>query len=108
MKDIECGKSPIAAVCREFSVSDVSVCNWLHKYSSYLQKGVGSGKTERDVSAKERERELSEVQAALGKKQLQTRFLEMIIEFLFSANPACSLRSAIAATQAKLVIRYYP
>jgi transposase-like protein len=82
VKDIENGKASIAAVCREFSVSDVSVYNWLHKYSSYLQKGVKLvvERHSEMYRSKELEKELKEVQAALGKKQLQIEFLEMVID----------------------------
>jgi transposase-like protein len=82
VKDIEEGKASIASVCREFSVSDVSVYNWLHKYSHYLQKGVRLVVEHQSevYRSKELERELKEVQAALGKKQLQVEFLEMLID----------------------------
>ena len=82
VKDIENGKASIAAVCREFSVSAVSVYNWLHKYSSYLQKGVKLVVERRSemYRSKELEKQLKEVQAAVGKKQLQIEFLEMVIE----------------------------
>ena len=82
VKDIEDGKASIASVCREFSVSDVSVYNWLHKYSHYLQKGVRLVVEHQSevYRSKELERELKEVQAALGKKQLQVEFLEMLID----------------------------
>jgi len=82
VKDIENGKASVAAVCREFSVSDVSVYNWLHKYSNYLQKGVKLvvERHSEMYRSMELEKELKEVQAALGKKQLQIEFLEMVIE----------------------------
>lgn len=82
VKDIENGKTSVAAVCREFSVSDVSVYNWLHKYSNYLQKGVKLvvERHSEMYRSRELEKELKEVQAALGKKQLQIEFLEMVIE----------------------------
>lgn len=82
VKDIEDGKASIASVCREFSVSDVSVYNWLHKYSHYLQRGVKLVVEHQSEGyrSKELERELKEVQAALGKKQLQVEFLEMLLD----------------------------
>ncbi len=40
VKDIESGKATIAQVCREFSVSDVSVYNWLNKYSKFHKQGA--------------------------------------------------------------------
>lgn len=82
VKDIENGKASIASVCREFSVSDVSVYNWIHKYSHFLQKGATLVVEHHSevYRSKELEKELKEVQAALGKKQLEIEFLETLIE----------------------------
>lgn len=82
VKDIEDGKASIASVCREFSVSDVSVYNWIHKYSRFLQKGVKLVVEHNSevYRSKELEKELKDVQAALGKKQLEVEFLEMLID----------------------------
>lgn len=82
VKDIEEGKASIASVCRELLVSDVSVYNWLHKYSRFLQKGVKLIVEQQSevYRSKELAQELKEVQAALGKKQLQVDFLEKLIE----------------------------
>jgi transposase len=81
VKDIEDGKVSIASVSREFSVSDVSVYNWIHKYSRFLQKGVKLVVEHHSevYRSKELEKELKEAQAALGKKQLEIEFLEMLI-----------------------------
>lgn len=82
VKDIEQGKVSIAAVCREYTVSHVSVYKWLNKYSSYLQKGV---KLVMELSSegyrsKELERRLKDIEAALGRKQIEVEFLEKLIE----------------------------
>lgn len=82
VKEIEQGKVSIAAVCREYSVSNVSVYNWLHKYSSFLQKGV---KVVMEVNSegyksKALEKEVKNLEAALGRKQMEVEFLEKLIE----------------------------
>jgi transposase len=82
VKDIEQGKATVADVCREYSVSNVSVYKWLNKYSSYLQKGV---KLVMELSSegyrsKELEKQVREYAEALGRKQIQIDFLEKLIE----------------------------
>lgn len=82
VKDIEAGKVSIASVCREYSVGSTTVYRWLHKYSTYLQKGV---KVVLELSSegyktKELEKRLREAEAALGRKQMEVDFLEKMIE----------------------------
>ena len=82
VKDIEQGKVTIASVCREYSVSSACVYKWLHKYSSYLQKGV---KLVMELSSegyrsKELEKQVKDLEAALGRKQMEIDFLEKLIE----------------------------
>lgn len=82
VKDIEQGRASISAVCREYSVSNVSVYKWLNQYSSFLQKGV---KLVMELSSecyksKELEKQVKELEAALGRKQIEVEFLEKLIE----------------------------
>lgn len=82
VKDIESGKVSIAALCREYEVSNTSVYKWLNKYSRHLR----SGKTlvlQMDSEAyktKELEKKVLELEAALGRKQLEIEFLNRMIE----------------------------
>lgn len=82
VKDIEQGKSTIAGVCREYSVSNVSIYRWLNKYSSFLKKGVKvvMESASEGYRSKELEKEVRDLQAALGRKQIQVEFLEKMIE----------------------------
>jgi transposase len=82
VKDIEQGKVTISSVCREYSVTSASVYKWIHKYSSYLQKGV---KLVMELSSegyrsKELEKQIKDLEAALGRKQMEIDFLEKLIE----------------------------
>jgi transposase len=82
VKDIESGKATIAQVCREFSVSDVSVYNWLNKYSKFHKQGAAiivELKSE-TYRSKELEKKLKDLEAALGRKQLEVEFLNKLIE----------------------------
>lgn len=82
VKDIEDGKASIASVRREYSVANTTVYRWIHKYSTYMQKGV---KVVLELSSegyrsKELEKKLKEAEAALGRKQMEVDFLEKMIE----------------------------
>ena len=82
IKDLEQGKVRVAQVCRDYSVSHQSVYNWLEKYSSSYNKQVRivvEGKSE-SFRSKELEKENKELQAALGRKQLEVEFLNKLIE----------------------------
>jgi len=82
VKDIESGKATIAQVCREFFVSDVSVYNWLNKYSKFHKQGatlIVELKSEA-YRSKELEKKIKDLEAALGRKQLEVELLHKIIE----------------------------
>ncbi len=82
VKDIEQGKVSIAQVCREYQVSDVSVYNWLHLYSGYLQKGVKLvvELSSEGYRSKELEKKVKELEAVVGRKQMEIDFLDKLIE----------------------------
>lgn len=82
VKDIESGKATIAQVCREFCVSDVSVYNWLNKYSKFHKRGatlIVELKSEA-YRSKELDKKIKDLEAALGRKQLEVEFLHKLIE----------------------------
>jgi transposase-like protein len=82
VKEIEQGKANIATICREYSVSNVSVYKWLHMYSSYLQKGVKVvlELNSEGYRSKELEKRVKELEAAIGRKQLEVEFLNKLID----------------------------
>ena len=82
VKDIEQSRATIAQICREYQVSDASVYNWLHKYSGYLQKGakVVVELNSEGYRSKELEQKVKELEAVVGRKQIQIDFLEKLIE----------------------------
>ncbi len=82
VKDIEQGKASIAQVCREYSVSTGGVYKWLHKYSSYLQKGVKLvvELTSEGYRSKELEKKVKELEAVVGRKQMEIDFQNKLIE----------------------------
>ena len=82
VKDIETGKVSIAAVCRELDVSKTSVYSWLNKYSRHLQSGkkLVLQMDSEAYKSKELEKRVKELEAALGRKQLEVDFLNRLIE----------------------------
>ena len=82
VRDIERGKCTISGVSRELVVSTVSIYKWIEKYSGYSQKNqllIVENKSE-SYRSKELEKQLKDVEAALGRKQLEIDFLNKIIE----------------------------
>jgi transposase-like protein len=82
VKDIETGRTSVLAVSREYQVSQQSVYNWLNKYSRHLQsqqKLVLQMDSEA-YKTKELEKRIMELEAALGRKQLEVDFLNQMIE----------------------------
>jgi transposase-like protein len=82
VRDIETGKCSVLEASRELTVSIQSVYRWVHLYSRYLTKNkimVVEEKSE-GYRSKELERRLHEMEAALGRKQMEIDFLNKIID----------------------------
>lgn len=82
VKDIEAGKCSVLEASRELSVTRGAVYKWVHLYSRYLSKNkvmVVEDKSEA-YRSKELERRLHELEAALGRKQMEVDFLNKIID----------------------------
>ena len=82
VKDIEQGKVNIAAVGREYDVSTTSVYKWLKKYSSFLQPSttlVVQMESEQ-YKSKELEKKIADLEAALGRKQMEIDYLNKLID----------------------------
>ena len=82
VKDIEHSKVSISAVCREYLVCSQTVYNWLNKYSRHLQSGqnlVIQMESEQ-YRSKELEKKIAELEAAVGRKQMEIDFLNKLIE----------------------------
>lgn len=83
VKDIEAGKCSVTEASRELSVSIQAVYNWVHRYSRYLTKNrimVVEDKSEA-YRSKELEKKLHDLEAALGRKQMEIDYLSKIIDF---------------------------
>ena len=82
VKDIETGKASVMSVCRAYDVSRAAVYKWIGKYSRYLQSGIKLVVEMESESYKTRELEarVKELEAALGRKQMELDFLNKMIE----------------------------
>ena len=82
VRDIERGKCTVLEASRELLVTDKSIYNWLHRYSLYLQKNkVLIVEDNSEVyRSKELEKRIFEVEAALGRKQMEIDLLEKVID----------------------------
>ncbi len=82
VRDIETGRCSVLQASRELTVSAQSVYRWVHRYSGYLTKNkimVVEDKSEA-YRSKDLERRLHEMEAALGRKQMEIDYLNKIID----------------------------
>ena len=82
VKDIEQGKVSVLRVCQEYGVSNSSVYRWLKKISSHLHSSTTlvMQMDSEQYRSKELEKKVAELEAALGRKQLQIDYLNKLIE----------------------------
>lgn len=82
VKDIEDGKISVLAASRDVGVSFQAVYSWLNKYSRHLQssKRVVVEMESETYKSKELEKRILQLEAALGRKQLEIDFLNQMLE----------------------------
>jgi transposase-like protein len=82
VQDIQRGKSTVLAASREYDVSEQAVYGWLKKYSRHLQssKVMVVQMDSESYKTKELEKKIRELEAALGRKQLEIDFLNKLID----------------------------
>ena len=95
VKDIEQNKLTVLEASRELSVSKKSIYDWIYKYSSYLEKQKVLVVEEKSLTKKTEEltKRLLEVEAALGRKQIELDILNKMIE-LASAELKIDLKKS--------------
>lgn len=82
VKDIESGRCSVSAASGELNVRPQTIYNWLYKYSPSLCKNkvlVMEEKSEA-YKSKELQRRILELEAALGRKQMEIDLLNKIID----------------------------
>ena len=80
--DIESGRVNVSSVSREYDVSYQAVYNWLNKYSRHLHSSpkIVLEMESESYKSKELEKRIQELEAALGRKQLEVDYLNKMIE----------------------------
>lgn len=96
VRDIEQGKVNVTGVCREYEVSNVSVYVWLKKFSSHLHSSstLVMQMDSEQYRTKELEKKVAELEAALGRKQLEIDYLNKLID-IASRDLAVDLKKNI-------------
>lgn len=82
VKDIEQGKCSVSEASQELQVSDQSIYNWIYRYSLYLKKNmrlIVEDKSEK-YHSKQLEQKIKELEAALGRKQMELDLLNKVID----------------------------
>ncbi len=80
--DIEEGKVNVAGAGREYQVSSNSIYRWLKKYSAHLHPSTTlvMQMDSEQYRSKELEKKVAELEAALGRKQMEIDYLNKLIE----------------------------
>ena len=82
VRDIEQGKCSVTEAKEELGVSEQSIYTWIKQYSRYLQNNkrlVVEDKSEA-YRTREREQRIQELEAALGRKQMELDLLNKVID----------------------------
>ena len=79
---IETGRFTVSQVTREYGVSSRAVYNWLYKYSRSLKKGtrIVMEKDSIDKTISELQKQIRELEAALGRKSLESDLYKTIVD----------------------------
>ena len=82
VRDIEKGTVSVLMVAREYDVSFQAVYGWVKKYSRHLvsSKTMVVQMDSEAYKTKELEKKIQELEAALGRKQLEIDFLNKLID----------------------------
>jgi len=82
VSDIEKGKASVLSVSREYDVSLTSVYKWLSEHSRHLQsaKTLVMQMDSEGYKTKELEKRIKELEAALGRKQMEIDYLNKMID----------------------------
>jgi len=82
VRDIERNRATVREISRQYEVSTTAVYKWVHKYSSYLKKGVKQVVEPMSDTRKIKELQarIQELERMVGQKQIRVEFYEKMIE----------------------------
>jgi transposase len=83
VKKIESHQLSIAQASREYEVSPTSIYKWMYRYSLYLKKGIRvvMEKKSRANQIQSLQDRISELERAVGQKQMEIDILNKTLEF---------------------------
>ena len=78
----EQGKFSVCQLERLYDVSNVTIYNWIYKYSTFNEKGyrIIEMKNSSENKLKELEAKVRELERTVGQKQIKIEFLEKMVE----------------------------
>jgi transposase-like protein len=82
VQDFESGRFSVLQLERLHGVSNVTIYKWIYKYSTFNQEGyrVVEKKSSSQSKVRDLEKKIKELEATLGRKQIQIDYLETMME----------------------------
>lgn len=82
VKDFESGRFSVLQLKKLHGVNDVSIYNWIHKFSTFNEKGIRvvEKKNSSSEKLKKLEARVKELEGIIGRKQIKIDYLEKTIE----------------------------
>lgn len=82
VQDFESGRFSVLQLERLHGVSNVTIYKWIYKYSTFNQEGyrVVEKKSSSQSKVRDLEKKVKELEATLGRKQIQIDYLETMME----------------------------
>ncbi len=82
VSDFESGKFSVPQLEKLHGVCNVTIYNWIYKYSTFNKKGfrVVEHKSSSQSKVKDLEKKVKELEAMLGRKQIMIDYLETMME----------------------------
>lgn len=82
VKEFESGNYSVPQLERLYGVGNPTIYSWIHKFSNFNEKGtrIVEMKESSSNKLKELEAQIKELEAAVGRKQIQVDYLEKMIE----------------------------
>jgi len=82
VKDFESGEFSVIQLEKLHGISDVSIYNWIYKFSTFNEKGsrVVEKKNSSTQKLKELDSKIKELEAIIGRKQITIDYLEKMID----------------------------
>ncbi|MBA6153417.1 transposase [Gelidibacter maritimus] len=82
VKDFESGEFSVTQLEKLHNISNVSIYKWIHKFSTFNEKGsrIVEMKNSSTQKMKEQQARIKELEAIVGRKQIKIDYLEKMID----------------------------